>query len=468
MRWLRVLVLLCSVFIVHCDGSDPGQQPDIADGGSDQPDGSLDTMDAGSAGAADASLAEDGSATDAAGAEAGAETDAGAAPPTPDAAAADPVVDEVEAAQRLRSNGDHSLGHDIAVLGDWIVASGPYSFLNDNIHAGVVFRGERAGPGQPWSWEGSLRPQGSHLGDQPQFGLDTALSRDWLVVGAPSADEGGVVYLYERQPDGSLLTKPQLMPPNASLPPGFGEAVAASLNRIAIGLPASGWATPGRVYIYETDGDDVGEPSILEGSSMTPGQSSDGFGMALDMEGERLVVGTDDEKAYVFERTDAGWVEVAVLRASVDTDRRFGWRVAISGDLVAVGAPTGGDVETTYLFARSSTGQWQELSRLEGPEVGGFAFDVAGPHVVTCHRDRRQCAYYRVQGDVVSRVRALRPNSLGRDFGRSVAVQHDDEGVDVFIGDPASPYRDETGSDPRDGALFVYRLQPDLVPAPGP
>jgi trimeric autotransporter adhesin len=80
--------------------------------------------------------------------------------------------------------------------------------------------------------------------------------------------------------------------------------------------------------------------------------SSDRFGQALAMSGNTLAVGAPSEDStgsgssarapgavYVFERGPSGWSQQAFLKASnVLVAERFGWSVALNGDVLAVGA----------------------------------------------------------------------------------------------------------------------------------
>lgn len=117
----------------------------------------------------------------------------------------------------------------------------------------------------------------------------------------------------------------------------------------------------------------------------------DSFGASIDVDGDTMVVGAPGEDsgngnpdddgasgagaAYVFRRTGDVWVQEAYLKSSaIDADDEFGAAVAISGDLIVVGAPredstatgiggnddndAGGDVGAAYAFRRVN-GTWQ-------------------------------------------------------------------------------------------------------------
>lgn len=79
---------------------------------------------------------------------------------------------------------------------------------------------------------------------------------------------------------------------------------------------------------------------------------SDQFGFALAITGDVLVVGaprkTATGGAYVFHRMDSMWVQdgTALRPTGLSSDDRFGHAVAVGADSVAVGAP-GDDAPTS-------------------------------------------------------------------------------------------------------------------------
>ena len=88
-----------------------------------------------------------------------------------------------------------------------------------------------------------------------------------------------------------------------------------------------------------------------------------GFGQAVDISGDRVVVGAwRSQAAYVFSRTDNGWQQsVRLTREVVEDGARFGWRVAIEDTTVIVGH--GQDAHSTVVFGVVE-GQWREIQEL--------------------------------------------------------------------------------------------------------
>ncbi len=122
----------------------------------------------------------------------------------------------------------------------------------------------------------------------------------------------------------------------------------------------------------------------LVASDAKPGDLLGSFDGVLAVSGNRILVGKpfDDDAcppgpdkpfcnsgaAYVFERHDGVWMQVAKLTAARPTGRDwFGAAVALDGERALVGAPfqddAGTDAGTVYVFERIG-GQWQEVDRL--------------------------------------------------------------------------------------------------------
>ncbi|HYF66004.1 MAG TPA: FG-GAP repeat protein [Herpetosiphonaceae bacterium] len=153
---------------------------------------------------------------------------------------------------------------------------------------------------------------------------------------------------------------------------------------------------------------------------------SDLFGVAIDADGDTVVVGAaredggsngvngeqnndgaqDSGAAYVFVRSGAAWTQQAYLKPSnTDPGDDFGWSVAISGDTIVVGAPyedggsngVGGeqnnaisDAGAAYVFVRSDAQgapAWTQQAYLKASNPGqqdffGFAVDITGDTIL--------------------------------------------------------------------------------------
>jgi hypothetical protein len=134
--------------------------------------------------------------------------------------------------------------------------------------------------------------------------------------------------------------------------------------------------------------------------------AGDGFGRAVAVSGDTVVVGVPEDDdfgincgaAYIFERNQGGadqWLQVAKLTATTDAGAgdRFGDAVGISGDTVVVGAPNdddeGSESGSAFVFERNRGGrnQWGRVRMLtaEVPSAldrFGSAVAISGDTVV--------------------------------------------------------------------------------------
>jgi trimeric autotransporter adhesin len=128
----------------------------------------------------------------------------------------------------------------------------------------------------------------------------------------------------------------------------------------------------------------------------------DVFGTSLALSGNTLVIGapmedgsndtaSDSGAAYVLVRDSAGiWSQQAYLKASnADPGDNFGYSVAISGNLIAIGAPfeqshavgVNGDqadnsklgAGAVYLYVRDSNGQWTQAAYIKASNTAASA-----------------------------------------------------------------------------------------------
>jgi hypothetical protein len=115
------------------------------------------------------------------------------------------------------------------------------------------------------------------------------------------------------------------------------------------------------------------------------------FGATLDLQGDRVAIGTFSLPgwAYIFERAGSVWTQSAVLQASEEDpwSAFFGWTLDLDGERLAVGAVgeyylvyTGGIVSggAAYLYEKQGS-TWLPIQRLipPVPETNGWFGTVA-------------------------------------------------------------------------------------------
>ena len=161
--------------------------------------------------------------------------------------------------------------------------------------------------------------------------------------------------------NGSRWAGTTLANSDAAINDAFGSPVAVDGDRMVVGAPLKnigGEPYAGAVYVFEADGNGRWAETRLTASDNSEGA---GFGMAVAVEGDRVVVGAT-EVVYVFDRdSDGSWIETKLTAEDAADGDVFGSSVAVDGDWVVVGAGgVGDDAGAVYVFDRDSDGSWVE------------------------------------------------------------------------------------------------------------
>lgn len=174
----------------------------------------------------------------------------------------------------------------------------------------------------------------------------------------------------------------------------LGAAVAIDGDTAVVGMSSDSFGSvvrAGSVFVYQRQAGNWVQTAKLV--APTPIANAF-FGSAVDLDGDTLVVGAPDSEfggfaaglAYVFVRTNGNWVNQATFApATPSANARFGYSVALDGDLAVIGAPyrtLDGSVNRgeAEVFTRSS-GSWtrrEALTAGSGSSEFGSAVDVSG------------------------------------------------------------------------------------------
>ena len=243
-----------------------------------------------------------------------------------------------------------------------------------------------------------------------------ALQGNRLAVGAPGdttiADapgSGGAAFVFERQESGSWQQTGHFDAPSGTGLCFFGYSLALSANTLAIGEPGAysdaiggphsylqqiATVFSGKVHLY----DYTGKQWQWQATLIDPHVGdNDGFGSAVALHGDTLLVGSSWEGsklvgsdlpysggAYVFVRQSGKWeFQQRLSSLHADAYDRFGYSVALQGNLAVVGAvgessaATGvnGDEQdngkpgsgAAYVFQRSGA-TWSQVAYLKTPK----------------------------------------------------------------------------------------------------
>jgi hypothetical protein len=233
------------------------------------------------------------------------------------------------------------------------------------------------------------------------FGSSVSISGDYLIVGAPNHDEGGIsnngcAYIFERS-NNTWNEVAKLLAPDISVNDTFGASVSISGDYAIVGSPFDTHTGSyyGSAYIFHREETSPGIFSWEYQDKLVAGDggASDYFGTSVSINGDYAIVGApfDDDKgsnsgsAYIFQRSGSDWSQIAKLTADDGSaGDYFGYSVSISDDDAIVGAPRydsdiATDVGAMYAFKRSGD-IWSTIGPLSipsGADGDEFGWSVA-------------------------------------------------------------------------------------------
>ncbi len=296
-----------------------------------------------------------------------------------------------------------------------------------------------------WTQQAYLKANNADADDD--FGYSVNVSGDTAVVGARledgdattvngngstnSASGSGAAYVFTRSA-GAWTQQAYLKSSNSGAGDNFGVSVAVDVDTILVGASfEDGSATTvngtvndnatsaGAAYVFTRSAGVWTQQAYLKANNS---ELADLFGIYVALDGDTAVIGSINESsnaktvngngsnnnapssgaAYVFTRSAGTWTQQAYLKANNSgVDDRFGTSVAVSGDVVVVGAnaedssSTGidstpnelaADSGAAYVYFRSS-GAWSQQSYLKANQFSpgdffGGAVAVSGGTVL--------------------------------------------------------------------------------------
>jgi hypothetical protein len=223
------------------------------------------------------------------------------------------------------------------------------------------------------------------------FGEGVSISGDVAVVGAERDDDAasnaGTAFVY-RFDGASWQEETTLLPAAAGSNDHFGFSVAGHGDLIAVGAPDDDALanSAGSVYLFRHVGAGVWqqEDHVFAGDP----DASDRFGWDVAVHGDVLLVGAkgDDEAAnsagaaYIFRDDGLGnWSEELKLTASDALDfAQFGDAVSLSANVAVIGAWQDSGIDTfagaAYIYREVGVGVWNEETKLTASDAGAFQF----------------------------------------------------------------------------------------------
>jgi trimeric autotransporter adhesin len=322
-----------------------------------------------------------------------------------------------------------TFGASVALSGDSLAVGAPRedssaTGINQNqadntvVDSGAVYVFQRIGT--TWSQQAYIKPSDTET--REEFGEAIALSGGTLAVGAigetssatgingdqtnRGASNSGAVYVFQRT-GANWVQEAYIKASNAAQDDQFGYAVALSGSTLAVNAISEGSSATGingdqsnndaplsgAVYVFERSQGSWSQQAYIKAMNTGAGGGFS-FGAALAIDGDTLVAGASGDSidvptsgaVYVFHRTGSTWSQQAFVKASnPDVLDLFGARVALSGEILAVGATQeasnatgiGGDqmnndllhAGAVYVFHRAGT-TWTQQAYIKASNPG--------------------------------------------------------------------------------------------------
>jgi hypothetical protein len=299
------------------------------------------------------------------------------------------------------------------------------------------------------------------------FGHSVAISGETIVVGARGHDalgfETGAAYIFQNQQGSWVQT--QKLTSSTAQDIRFGWSVATDGETIVVGAPYRSVEAEiinvGSAIVFVNDGQGWVEQVRLTGES-GGARSSDQFGWSVAVQESTIAVSAHlVNTVYLYSLSGGQWQEETALRGP-ESAGQFGYSLSLSNDTLAVGAPSTSTSETrggvVSLFVRQGGG-WIETVRVSPDEIGvgarfGWSVALQGDLLAVGARESGGTADIEQSGEVytfringgssapVGQFAALNPAAFDH-FGTAVAVS----GSLILVGAP--------GQDTTPGAAYV-------------
>ena len=295
---------------------------------------------------------------------------------------------EGDVAELTSPGGDEgNFGWSVSLTSDTIAIGAP------GVSRGTGAAYILARPDEGWESTSKAAKLTSPRGEADKFfGYSVSVGSETVAVGAIRENKPGSLYLFEKPGRGAWQSTSdaiELTATDTETSSYFGWSVAFSDDVLVVGMPQQAGA--GAAYLYSRPPD--GWASVSDPIKLTaPGGCTEYmFGASVAINGDTVVVGAagygespQRGAAYVFTKPAEGWSStsdaVMLVPPVRDLGDWFGWSVAVSGDVVMVGAndayKTAAGYEA-YMFAKPlggwGTGNIEPIS---------FALEPTGNYAV--------------------------------------------------------------------------------------
>jgi len=295
-----------------------------------------------------------------------------------------------------------------------------------------------------------------------RFGAALDIDGNNVIIGTLNDRTGvfdsGRAFLFDTS--GNLLQS--YTNPSPGVDDHFGNAVAIDGNNVVIAasVDSDDALNAGRVFLYDTSG------NLLQtyGTPDPPSAIGDQFGFSVDISGSLIVIGEpfdditgfDSGIAYLYDTS--GNLLQTFNNPTPETQDHFGWDVAISGNIIIIGAPNVGpgvfNVGEAYLFDTSGN----LIQTLTPNTSGNFGYnvDIDGNNVLVAAMSELpdgNVYLFDTSGNFILTIPNPAPGP-GDTFGLGLAI----DGTNIIIG---APFDDTQGS--QAGQAYHYDTSGNLI-----
>lgn len=330
-----------------------------------------------------------------------------------------------------------------------------------------------------------------------EYGVSVDIFGDYAIVGSDQKNASGqsigsaYILFRDKSGDNKWGQIAELSAPGLLAGDNFGSSVSIANGVAAVGAPLDDdqFGNQGAVYMFHQNTNNPEQWDFVKAVVANDPAAADNFGSSVALDGDRLLVGSDQNDAsgtnsgaaYVFYRNTGGvdnWGQVAKLVANTGAaDDNMGTSVDLDGEYAIVGAPGVDGLQqnsgAAYVFGRNQFGPdaWGQVARVRGNQAGqndnfGGSVGISGPWAIV-GADRNDLKgtdagaafiFYKNQNGI--------SNSWGQ---RQIILEYngaagDHFGSGVGIDEPYAVVSAE-GDDPfgsNSGGAFVYLLDGDV------
>ena len=219
------------------------------------------------------------------------------------------------------------------------------------------------------------------FGNSDQFGISVAIDGNYAVIGQ---QHGNKAFVFERS--GNTWTLQATLTPTATTTilngSGFGRAVHIENDQIVVGAheaSVSGVGPVGAIFVFTRSGSTWSQEDAT--SDFDTSHNLDDLGISVAISGNTVVAGSTNGDVITFKRgggtcASTQWCFEQNITSTSDT---FGLAVDIEGDTLVIGdTQTSSDPGSAYVYRRTTS--WSLQATLA--ETGGSANDDFGDSVV--------------------------------------------------------------------------------------